>query len=90
MTHHGVPAEGRLVGERAAAEATHVGLLSRVDALVPLEGIELGKLLLTVLTAVRALAWQRAERRAVFCDPQKQSVSKATGRDDLPVCIFRC
>lgn len=55
-THHGVPAESGLVGERAAAEATHVGLLSRVDALVPLEGIELRELLLAVLTAVRTLA----------------------------------
>lgn len=55
-THHGVPAEGGLVGEGAAAEATHVGLLSCVDALVPLEGIELRELLLAVFTAVRTLA----------------------------------
>lgn len=72
--HHGVPAEGGFVGEGAAAEATHVGLLSGVDALVPLEGVELGELLAAVLAAVGALAWTR--EGSGFCEPQTQTVSK--------------
>lgn len=83
-THHGVPAEGGLVGERAAAEATHVGLLSCVDALVPLEGIELGELLRAVFTAVRALAWQHAEREAgsVIC------TGRLSERTIYHLCVF--
>lgn len=72
--HHGVPAEGGLIGEGAAAEATHVGLLSGVDALVPLEGVELGELLVAVLTAVGALACNR--EGSSFCEQQTQIVSK--------------
>lgn len=55
-THHGVPAQRGPVGESAVAEAAHVGLLPRVDPLVPLEGVELGELLVAVFAAVRTLA----------------------------------
>lgn len=72
-THHGVPAEGGLVGEGAAAEATHVGLLPGVDALVPLEGVELGELLVAVLAAVGALACNR--EGSSFWEPQAHTVS---------------
>ena len=51
-----MPADGGLVGEGAVAEAAHVGLLPRVDALVPLERVELGELLGAVLAAVGPLA----------------------------------
>ena len=57
-SHHGVPSDGGLVGEGAVAEAAHVGLLPRVDALVPLERVELGELLGAVLAAVGTLAWR--------------------------------
>ena len=60
--HHGVPADGGLVGEGAVAEAAHVGLLPRVDALVPLERVELGELLGAVLAAVGPLAWRGGGR----------------------------
>lgn len=56
MTHHSVPAKGGLVCESAMTEPTHVGLLPRVNSLVPLEGIELGELLIAVFAAVRTLA----------------------------------
>lgn len=50
---HSVPAKGGLVCEGAVTKATHVGFLSSVNTLVPLEGVELCELLVTVLTAVR-------------------------------------
>lgn len=50
-----MPTKGGLVCEGASAEATHVGFLPGVDALVPLEGVELGELLVTVFTAVWTL-----------------------------------
>lgn len=53
--HHRVPTKGGLVCEGASAEATHVGFLPGVDALVPLEGVELGELLVAIFTAVRTL-----------------------------------
>lgn len=51
-----MPAQRGPVGESAVAEAAHVGLLPRVDPLVPLEGVELGELLVAVFAAVRTLA----------------------------------
>lgn len=54
-THHSVPAKGGLVCKSASTETTHVGFLSCVNTLVPLQGIELGELLVTVFTAVRTL-----------------------------------
>ena len=53
--HHSVPTEGGLVCKGAPTETTHVWLLSCVDTLVPLEGIELGEVLVTVFTAVGTL-----------------------------------
>lgn len=50
-----MPAEGGLVSEGATAKTTHVGFFSRVNSLVPLEGVELGELLVTVFTAVWTL-----------------------------------
>lgn len=84
-----MPAEGGLVGEGAAAEATHVGLLSGVDALVPLEGVELGELLVAVLTAVGALACNT--EGSCFWEPQMQTVSKEIIKMQLPMiylCVF--
>jgi len=60
--HQRVPAQRGLVGEGASAQAAHVRLLPGVDALVPLQRVELGELLLAFLTAVRTLAWQSTER----------------------------
>lgn len=53
--NHSVPAKGGLVRKSASTKTTHVGLLSCVNTLVPLEGVELGELLVTVFTAVRTL-----------------------------------
>lgn len=53
--NHSVPAKGRFVCEGACAQATHVRLFSCVNPLVPLQGIELGELLLTEFTGVRTL-----------------------------------
>lgn len=53
--HHSVPAEGGLVCKGASTKTAHVGFLSCVDPLVPLKGVELGELLVTVFTAVRTL-----------------------------------
>ena len=55
-TNHSVPAEGGLVREGAVTKATHVGLLPRVDTLVPLQGVDLGEVLVTFFTTVRTLA----------------------------------
>ena len=53
--HHGVPADGRLIGEGAVTEAAHVGLLPCVDPLVPLQGVQLGEALVTEGAAVGTL-----------------------------------
>lgn len=53
--NHSVPAKGGLVCKGACTKATHVGFFSCVNTLVPLEGIELGELLVTVFTAVWTL-----------------------------------
>lgn len=50
-----MPAKCGLVCESALTETTHVGFLSRVNSLVPLEGIELGELFIAVFAAVRTL-----------------------------------
>lgn len=52
-----MPAKGGLVSKGAAAEATHVGFLSCVNTLVPLQRVDLSELLFTVLAAVRTLTW---------------------------------
>lgn len=64
-THHSVPAKGGLVCKGASTEAAHVGFLSGVNTLVPLQGIELGELLLTVFTAVWTLTYQSHAGRGV-------------------------
>lgn len=53
--HCRVPAKGGLVCKGAVTEATHVGLLSCVDALVPLKRIDLSELFVTFFTVVRTL-----------------------------------
>lgn len=60
-THHGVPAQRGPVGEGAAAQAAHVGLLPRVDALVPLQRVELRELLVAVFAAVGTVACRGGE-----------------------------
>lgn len=60
-----MPAQRGPVGESAVAEAAHVGLLPRVDPLVPLEGVELGELLVAVFAAVRTLACKGTSRHCV-------------------------
>lgn len=50
-------AQRGLVRKGAAAEPTHVGFLSGVNALVPLEGVELRELLLAEFTTVRPLTY---------------------------------
>ena len=57
-----MPAKGGLICKGAVTKATHVGFLSCVDTLVPLEGVELGELLFTLFTAVRTLTYQVFER----------------------------
>lgn len=52
----GVPAQGGGVGEGAVAGAAHVGLLSGVDPLVPLQSAELSEVLLTEHALVRTVA----------------------------------
>lgn len=54
-THHSVPAQGGLVSKGAFAEPTHVGLLSRMNPLVPLQRVELSEVFITGLAAVRTL-----------------------------------
>lgn len=78
--NHSVPAKGGLVCKCAATKATHVGFLSCVDTLVPLEGIELGELLFTVFTAVRTLAWQSFEREQTHTSQIKTSQRTMTKR----------
>lgn len=58
-THHGVPPDGGFVRESAVAEHAHVGLLPGVDAIVPLQGVQLCELLAALIAAVRPLAWHR-------------------------------
>lgn len=65
LTHRGVSAKSRLVGESAAAQPAHVGLLAGVDALVPLESVELREMLVAVSAGVRTFAWGRGRARDV-------------------------
>lgn len=52
--YQGVPAYGGFVSKRSSTHAAHVGLLSRVDSLMSLQGIELSELLIAVLTMIRS------------------------------------
>lgn len=88
-THHGVPAQRGPVGEGAAAQAAHVGLLPRVDALVPLQRVELRELLVAVFAAVGTVA----------CRVGGGGIVSVLGREKAkgsmfvfgsPVWIFRC
>ena len=51
-----MPAKGGLVRKGALTESAHVGFLSRVNALVPLERVELSELFIAVFAGVRTLA----------------------------------
>lgn len=51
--YRGVPPQSGLVSKRPPARVTHEWLLPCVDAMVTLESVELGKLLTTLVTAVR-------------------------------------
>lgn len=53
-----MPAQGGFVGEGAAAGVAHEGFLARVDAVVPLQRVQLRELLPTLVTAVRPLPWE--------------------------------
>lgn len=63
-THQSVSPKGGFICEGALTEAAHIGLLSRVDALVPLERVQLGELFIAVFTAVRSLTCNN--RKVVF------------------------
>lgn len=86
-THHGVPAQRGPVGESAAAEAAHVGLLPRVNPLVPLEGIELGELLVAVFAAVRTLACNGTSIMSVLKGGKKKSRKKSKRRLLFGTCV---
>lgn len=86
-THHGVPAQRGPVCESAVAEAAHVGLLPRVDPLVPLEGVELGELLVAVFAAVRTLACKGTSRHCVSLRGKKSGNGVCYWS---PVWIFKC
>lgn len=51
-----MPPESRLVSKSPSTRIAHVRLLSRVDAMVALEGIYLGELLPTLVTTIRPLS----------------------------------
>lgn len=51
--YQGVSAYGGFVSKRSSTHAAHVRLLSRVDSLMSLQGVELSELLITVLTMIR-------------------------------------
>lgn len=95
-THHGVPAQRGPVGESAVAEAAHVGLLPRVDPLVPLEGVELGELLVAVFAAVRTLACKGTSRHCVRVWGGGDSKGRQSAQKKYvacywsPVWIFKC
>lgn len=55
-----VPPEGGLVREGSPACVAHERLLPGVYAVVPLQRIELGELLPTLVTAVGPLAWKQS------------------------------
>lgn len=56
--YRGVPAQRGFVGEGPAAGVAHEGLLAGVDAVVPLQRVQLRELLPTLVTAVRPLPWE--------------------------------
>lgn len=86
-THHGVPAQRGPVGESAAAEAAHVGLLPRVDALVPLQGVELRELLVAVFAAVRTLACSSGMKGT---SGHRANVGKRKIKGVVCLCAFNC
>lgn len=51
-------AQRGFVREGSAAGVAHEGLLARVDAVVPLQSVQLRELLPTLVTAVRPLPWE--------------------------------
>lgn len=53
VLYHSVSAYGGFVCERSSTHAAHVRLLSCVDSLMSLQGVELSELLITVLTMIR-------------------------------------
>lgn len=55
--YHCVPAYGGFICKCSLTHVAHVRLLSRVDSLVSLKGIELSKLLITVLTMIWPFTW---------------------------------
>lgn len=101
-TYHSVPAKGGLVCKGASTEAAHVGFLSGVNTLVPLQSIDLGELLLTVFTAVRTLTCQSKVKlhsqattkldsqvqKQIMCPNEHKQMCQ--GFIQSPVCIFKC
>lgn len=71
-----MPPQGGFVGECPSTRITHERLLSRVDAPVALEGVQLGELLPALIAAVGPLPW--VERR-------KQVAARSLG-PLFPVC----
>lgn len=56
ITYRGVPPESGLVSKCSPTRIAHERFLSRVDAMVALEGIYLGELLPTLVTTIRPLS----------------------------------
>lgn len=59
-------AYGGFVCERSSTHAAHVRLLSCVNSLMSLEGVELSELLITVLTMIRPFTYEEISVKTVL------------------------